>query len=144
MRIAFTGTRDGLTDAQRDAVATWLRDNVIEGSVLRHGACVGADAEFVLLIESLPRHRRDSVTIIAHPSNLPRMTDTASILSSDLCEGAKPPLERNRDMVDASLVLLACPKGNVEEQRSGTWASIRYARKVGRKVVVIWPYGTLG
>jgi len=36
------------------------------------------------------------------------------------------------------------PKGKVEEWRgSGTWATIRYARKVGKPVTIIYPDGEI-
>ena len=46
-------------------------------------------------------------------------------------------LERNRYMVDHADCLLAIYNG---EWRSGTAATIRYAQKLGRKVVAICPY----
>ena len=43
-------------------------------------------------------------------------------------------------LVDACEVLLATPKGP-EKLRSGTWATVRYARKVGKRIVIIEPDG---
>jgi hypothetical protein len=43
--------------------------------------------------------------------------------------------------VDATGWLLAAPRTKTEEQRSGTWATIRYARKLGRQVCLLWPDG---
>jgi hypothetical protein len=48
-------------------------------------------------------------------------------------------LERNRDIVDATVALLAGPDGNRERQRSGTWATVRYARGIGNRPVAILP-----
>ena len=42
MRVGFTGTREGLTSAQRDALREVLR--ALAPSVLAHGDCVGSDA----------------------------------------------------------------------------------------------------
>ena len=53
----------------------------------------------------------------------------------------KPPLDRNRDIVDACDVLIATPKDFVEELRSGTWATVRYARKQRKPLVIVWPNG---
>lgn len=47
----------------------------------------------------------------------------------------KPPLVRNHDIVDSTELLIACPKEQVEVLRSGTWATIRYARK---KEITVW------
>ena len=45
-------------------------------------------------------------------------------------------LERNRYMVDHASILLAVHNGT---QRSGTGATVNYARKLGRKIIVINP-----
>ncbi len=55
---------------------------------------------------------------------------------------SKPYLERNRDIVDASEVLIACPSTREEVMRSGTWATVRYARKKGMKITLIFRDGT--
>lgn len=50
--------------------------------------------------------------------------------------GPKCMLERNRYMVDHASILLAVYNG---VQRSGTGATIRYAQRLGREIVVINP-----
>jgi hypothetical protein len=40
-------------------------------------------------------------------------------------------------------VLLAVPKGMIEELRSGTWSTIRRAKKHGINVVICWPDGSV-
>lgn len=57
----------------------------------------------------------------------------------DIAMTEKPPLIRNRDIVNAGELLIATPKLDVEEQRSGTWAAIRYARKIGKPIILIYP-----
>jgi hypothetical protein len=32
---------------------------------------------------------------------------------------------------------VACPRTDQEQRRSGTWATVRYARKVGKPVLII-------
>ena len=51
----------------------------------------------------------------------------------------KSPLERNEDIVNDGEILIACPSRLGEELRSGTWATVRYARKVGKPVIVLDP-----
>lgn len=53
-----------------------------------------------------------------------------------------PYLARNCVIVDEADILLACPKGP-EEQRSGTWATVRYARKQNKRIVIVYPDGTI-
>jgi hypothetical protein len=43
--LGFTGTRQGMTLAQRKAIESLLRDGLALDSVLVHGDCVGADAD---------------------------------------------------------------------------------------------------
>jgi len=52
-------------------------------------------------------------------------------------------LARNHFIVAYSEELVAAPKSNKEELRSGTWATIRYARKRKRMVTIIYPDGSL-
>jgi predicted Rossmann fold nucleotide-binding protein DprA/Smf involved in DNA uptake len=41
-------------------------------------------------------------------------------------------------------VLVACPREeHGEETRSGTWSTVRYARRVGRPVIVVRPSGRI-
>lgn len=133
MRLGFTGTRSGMTDAQKETVRTllgmWLPGQGIE---FHHGDCKGADAEAVELA------RAAGFEIAKHPSDIE--AQTAHTLA-DVTFDPKPPLERNHDIVDAIDALIACPKGFTEELRSGTWATIRYARKQGRLVMVVLPSG---
>ena len=53
----------------------------------------------------------------------------------------RPYLARNRDIVDASDLMLACPAEQQEVLRSGTWATIRYALKRDKHLIVIHPNG---
>lgn len=50
--------------------------------------------------------------------------------------------KRNHDIVDATEWLIATPK-KFEEIRSGTWATVRYAKKVKKPVTIIWPDGSI-
>jgi hypothetical protein len=51
----------------------------------------------------------------------------------------KDPLKRNRDIVDAAVMLIAVPKETTEVLRSGTWTTVRYAKKKGCSVLIIPP-----
>lgn len=64
------------------------------------------------------------------------------------CEGdlvwpLKPFLDRNRDIVDVTMGLIAVPGGFEEELRSGTWSTVRYARRLGRPIKIVWPDGSV-
>ncbi len=132
MRIGFTGTREGMTSAQAGKVAEWMHH--CTAREFHHGDCIGADEG----AHELARLR--GWTIVVHPGNQPSMRAHAAGYRS-IC-APKSNLARNRDIVDETVHLLACPKGYTEEPRGGTWYTIRYARKLGRGISIIWPDGT--
>jgi hypothetical protein len=138
MRVGFTGSREGITAEQLDVLRRWLKGwvttNPRESLAFHHGACLGADAQAVDALD-----RIWPVPITAHPTTF--LTSENALRLSAVVLDPKPPLDRNRDIVDATDVLVACPHGP-EEWRSGTWATIRYARKCGKRVVICWPDGT--
>jgi hypothetical protein len=147
MRVGFTGTRERITPAQRDS---FERHFISFGAThFHHGACVGADAAVAVWVATarMPQPESSGIwplavwcKLHAHPSNTPGMTDRVAFELADFRESPMPPLDRNRDIVNATETLIACPKGE-EEIRSGTWYTVRYARRLKRKVVVCWPDG---
>lgn len=134
--IGFTGTREGLTDAQwhalYDAIG-WGADAV----TFHHGDCVGADGAF----DVMARGRGDR---IVHPPEDDRLRYGATGGGRHELElrEPKPYLDRNRDIVDESDLLIACPKETTEQVKGGTWYTVRYARSVGKPITIIWPDGT--
>jgi len=131
--VGFTGTRYGMTDPQIKHFAE-VCERLGEGKedvVLVHGDCVGADAEAHGIAEGLGWQH------LILPCNLPR--DRA------FCEGLvveppKPPLDRNVEIVQSCDILLGCPPGE-ETRRSGTWHTIRTARRLERPTYIIYPFG---
>jgi hypothetical protein len=55
----------------------------------------------------------------------------------------KPYLERNDLIAMDCGRLLACPYELEEQLRSGTWATIRYARRYQRPITIIFPDGSV-
>lgn len=137
MILGFTGTREGMTNIQRNVVADWLRDK--QPDEIHHGDCVGADSEFhdaALLNINQP------LEVIVHPANgLALRAFRRSGITKR--HEPKPPLERNKDIVDACDELLAAPKTLESELRSGTWSTIRYAQKAKKTVTIIGPDGSI-
>lgn len=139
MKAGFTGTREGMTGPQREAFFGWLeQQNYL--TEFHHGCCVGADAQAVADVSL-----RADVCIVAHPGDLGAMTDADSLAASRVAHKPKANLDRNRDIVDACDVLIAAPKGP-EELRSGTWSTVRYARRRAKhhtlRIVIVRPDGT--
>lgn len=130
--IAFTGTQQGLTLAQREALANYLE--TLDGSELEfhHGDCIGADATAHRMMVRRAR-------VFIHPSTNEK--------KRAYCKGAfkvypaKSPLARNPDIIEPASLVVACPKRMHEEQRSGTWATVREAFRRGKNVTVVWPDG---
>jgi hypothetical protein len=77
-----------------------------------------------------------------HPS-------TDSALTARLCEATSQvvvrfeppsrPLGRNRAIVRTVDLLVAAPSSAIEEIRSGTWSTVRFARSQGRRVLILAP-----
>jgi hypothetical protein len=124
-----------MTRGQTVSLNGWWQS--LDVTEFHHGACVGADADAVSCCQNYT-----TASIIAHPCNLTKCVSVPSLRASNHAHGEKPPLDRNRDIVDAADILVACTKGS-EELRSGTWSTIRYARKCGKPIVIFWPDGTM-
>ena len=132
--IGVTATRRGLTADQKQR-ARWaligLRD-LHGATTLHHGDCLGGDVDVAEIAQEL------GYGLISHPCDLD--ADRAYIPSEGVLP-VRPPLQRNHDIVDAIGYLLGFPPENEEWLRSGTWATIRYARKVGRPRWIVGPAG---
>lgn len=129
--LAFTGTRDGMSEPQRrqvDILLSNLRKPI--GAMIHLGDAIGADAEVADLAKKARYFR------CAHPSDV---DSQRAFKDYNTVAKPLPPLTRNKIMVDKSKMLIAAPKGP-EELRSGTWATIRYA--LGTiPVWIVWPSG---
>lgn len=130
MILGFTGSRAGLTPGQREQIAVLLQD----ATQVLHGDCIGADASFHEMALDA------GVPIVVHP---PDQDDRRAF-----CQGAAflmapaPYLTRNRAIVTFCDLLVAAPKETREpipSRGQGTWSTVRYARKIDRPFVIVWP-----
>jgi len=55
----------------------------------------------------------------------------------------KPPLVRNRIIVNSSEVLIVAPRTKYKVLRSGTWSTYRYARQLGKPTYLVYPDGSV-
>lgn len=110
---------------------------------LRHGGCVGADIEALDTFMTKALQTPSLTTKVwCHPGNITHYVGMSeSYPLGDVVLAAKPPLARNRDIIDASNLIFGCPAGP-EETRSGTWSTIRYAKKQNKNPTVILPDGS--
>lgn len=135
MRVGITATRRGLTDYQKMTVSSTLESLLFEyTNQLHHGMCIGGDLQVHKICRGL---FGKNVEIHGHPSNLDRFRAQCDC---DVYYTPKAPLVRNRDIVIAVQTMIALPGEDEEILRSGTWATIRYARMVKRQMITIYPY----
>ncbi len=130
----FTGTSraPGMTPRQLAAVRVLL-SNV---TTLHLGDCVNADAqayEEALLL---------GIKTVGHP---PDWKGRRAFCVYDEERRPRPYLERNLAIAYEGVDgLIAAPKNFIELPRgSGTWATIRYARKLKRTIWIVMPDGTV-
>lgn len=116
--VGFTGTREGMTTEQRARVARMLSEAQVGGAThFHHGCAEGADTEAAKIAKGF------GYEIVEYPAG-------------------DDPLKRNRAIVAASDWLIAAPAQMREVLRSGTWATIRYARKDKVPVSIAYRDGT--
>ena len=133
--LGFTGTRSGMTPEQQHTVRRLFEK---EGSfTFHHGDCVGADTEAHNLACDADAY------IVLHP---PIKDDLRSFCESDERHSPKSYFARNRDIVEASHVLVATPF-TAHETQGGTWYTINYARKRKAKgdpitIIIVQPDGS--
>lgn len=132
MIIGFTGTREGMTSMQRNTLPALLFRLRLTNA--RHGDCIGADKQFHVII----RARFQEAKIHGHPGP---DSPLRAHCQFDTCAEPKEYLKRNMDIVQFSDALVAVPKEEKEIQRSGTWATFRYAKSIGRLAILIYPDG---
>jgi hypothetical protein len=136
VKIGFTGTREGMTDVQEHEFRAWVQASP-RIAEFHHGCCIGADEQAVNVIRE---ELGGSVVVHGHPGDWPPLTSKEAVATSHPMHPCRPNLERNRLIVEACEVLIACPKGP-EELRSGTWATVRAARYRRKHIVIILPNG---
>lgn len=128
--IGMTGNREGLTKEARSVLEQLLVK--LNPKEAHHGDCVGADAEFHELVVGKMR-------VIIHPPDNP--SKRARCKGYTEIREEKSYLERNKAIVNESQILIGLPVNCIEYARSGTWSTIRYARKIGRPIIIILPTG---
>ncbi len=131
--IGFTGTQKGMTVPQSLAVRSILSDR--RGVWLHHGDCVGADAQAHVFAKAT------GYLLAIHPPI--NWRKRAWCIGFDRRYPEKDYIARNHEIVDVTDELIAAPAQAQEERRSGTWATIRYARKQRKLVTIVFPDGSL-
>src|SRR5574337_1801677 len=143
MNIGFTGTQRGMTKRQAASVHHLLETfaSAAWEVEFHHGDCTGADAEAHEIMRQVAALAHlDDCTIVIHPPSDPK---ARAFCKGDYTWLPIDYLVRNRDIVDNTRLLIAAPRGEKEALRSGTWATVRYARKQGKAIYLVGPDGTV-
>lgn len=139
MKLGFTGTRRQPDMRQMMAFSRLMA--LMRPLEFHHGDCVGADEKAHYRVYNM---YPETKVIWIHP---PRYNSMRAF-----CTGHAPRVQwrdplpylvRNQNIVNATDVLCAMPRTDVEEHRSGTWATVRYARKQHKGIAILLPEGQI-
>lgn len=127
--MGFTGSRDGMTNNQISQFYKILLNYVHNKFEFHHGDCFGADDQAHEMVKSMCF---EAMFVIHPPLNPSLRAYRTGYVHEPL-----PYLLRNRNIVTNTEFLIAAPKENNEITRSGTWSTIRFARKNNKKVYIL-------
>jgi len=132
VKIGVTATRGDVTNKQmRNFHRTIIALDAREG---HHGDALGGDK---FAHGAMKQH---SMRVIIHPPTDPK---ARAFCRGNVTRPAKDYLHRNHDIVDETDILIAMPKDETEQLRSGTWATVRYARRLQRPIYLLLPSGKI-
>lgn len=132
--LGFSGTKKGMNEHQLHYVLKQLR----RAEVLHHGDCVGADAQADSLCGSFGIKRYAWPGLDAFGKSPSR-----AFCAAEYIMDPAPYYARNRTIVLHGVDgLIAAPEGPEDSfPRSGTWFTVRQARRYKRKLYIVLPSG---
>lgn len=147
MRIGFCGSQKGMTSFQKEELVKRLEG----GTEFVFGDCIGSDSEAAHIA-----WKCGISTFTIYPQNTnSKKRNWCWNQDKDITREdgewrylyglqirwmpAMEPLKRNKLIVDNCELLIATPKEFEHSIRSGTWATIRYAWKTKRNLIIIPP-----
>jgi len=131
LKIGFTGTRHGMSDLQKEEFKKLIIAKKFQE--FHHGICDGSDEQAHHIIEK----NKQKIKIVGHP---PKFKGSLSSVSCNILMKPDSYLIRNHNIVNATDILIATPDTK-EKTRSGTWSTIRYARKKHKRIYIIHKNG---
>lgn len=143
MSIGFTGSRSGLASKQALALIALLRGLREAHVIIAHGDCTGSDDHAARIAYAL-KYRMD-----VWPGPEGKHAGLWRLLGDQPGVTVHPSMgyrERDWYIVENSDLLVACPSGEeAAQKRSGTWATVRDARKILPRcpTIIVWPDGTV-
>jgi hypothetical protein len=135
VKVGFTGTREGYTAKVHNGLTFLLLHLCV--TEFHHGCCIGSDAQAHHLA-----YECGANPIVGYPGPHDHQRE---IFDHQLHKVMPRSgfFARNRAIVDATDVLIATPRQMQLEAMGGTSYTVRYARKVGKKVYIVWPDGSI-
>lgn len=134
IKIGFTGSREGLNENQKTKIIELLNQYTEHVIYVYHGDCVGADTDFHKLCTDFRKNKNIELVITIMPPDKAVMRE---FNKGDIIMPPKPYLERNTDIVINADIMIGCPLDkNNEVLRSGTWSTIRKAKKMNKTVLI--------
>ena len=131
--FGFTGTRHGMTVAQKDTLRDFLRGSSGE---FHHGDCKGADSEAHDIADEC------GYGIVIHPPSNYKERAWREV-PLHMMRPEKTYIARNQDIVLDTIALIAAPAEPTEQPRGGTWSTVRFGLNRGRTVIIILPDGKI-
>jgi hypothetical protein len=139
MRLGITGTREGMTAAQRQFFRDFLK--VTQVNAFHFGDCVGVDDQAADLVSRMKNAELpEKPLIVCHPPASDSLR--AFNKNADSTLPAKTYEERNRDIVNACDLLVVVPKQEQIAASGGTWQTYDYGVEIGKPILIIWPNGS--
>lgn len=117
-----------MSKRQKKELREFLEDKADSSTEFHHGDCIGADEEAHMEARDL------GFFLVGHPPIDDRYRAHCKFHKT---HKPKPYITRNHDIVDDTDMMVAAPRTDEEEIRSGTWATIRYAEEQGKEVKVL-------
>jgi hypothetical protein len=128
MRVGITGTREGMSQHQKEQFVLKLLE--LQPTEFHHGDCLGADAEG----HDSVREFFPDCKIHVHP---PIKDYMRAFRQGDVMYEPDDYIPRDYRIVDMTEFLIGAPLTDKEIVRSGTWTTIRYAKRIGRNHEVL-------
>ena len=129
MKIGVTGTREGANDAQLRRIGAYMM-SLGSGHELHHGDCKGVDVEVAAIARYL------GWRIVCHP---PKSNEQQGYYGGDEVREPRGYLQRDRQIVDETELLIVVPLQDEWQNKGGTWYTHDYAVKKGKPVKIFYP-----
>jgi hypothetical protein len=129
MKIGVTGTREGANEQQLLEVIKFM-ESLGSGHELHHGDCKGVDIQVAAVAKVL------GWRIVCHP---PKTTEQQGYFGGDEMREPLGYLQRDRNIVDETEILIVVPLQNEWQPKGGTWYTHDYAKKKNKPVTVFYP-----